>query len=129
MSAAAFLFSTPPARKLSLALLATTIATLLPAYHLALIGQDLNGSRILYLPAAGFCVLCAHLVYTKRFAAGALLLASAVILRVNLNAWHEDALLADRVCAGTTAQAPIHDRRGIVFFANGYLECRELKKR
>ena len=119
----------PPARRVSLALLATTVAALLPAYHLALIGQDLNGSRILYLPAAAFCVLCAHLVHTKRLAAAALILASGVILRVNLSAWHEDAILADQVCAGTTAQAPIHDRKGIVFFANGYAECRELKKR
>ncbi|MGA7238258.1 MAG: hypothetical protein WBY44_21405 [Bryobacteraceae bacterium] len=129
MSAAALVFSTPPTRRVLLALLASTVAALLPAYHLALIGQDLNGSRILYLPAAAFCVLCAHLVHTKRLAAAALILASGVILRVNLSAWHEDAILADQVCAGTTAQAPIHDRKGIVFFANGYAECRELKKR
>ncbi len=129
VSAAALVFSVPSARRVSLALLATTVAALLPAYHLALIGQDLNGSRILYLPAAAFCVLCAHLVRTKRLAAAALILACGVILRVNLNAWHEDAVLADQVCAGTTAQAPIHDRKGIVFFANGYAECRELKKR
>jgi hypothetical protein len=129
VSAAALVLSTPPAQRVSLALLATTVAALLPAYHLALIGQDLNGSRILYLPAAGFCVLCAHLVHAKRFAAAGLVLASAVILRVNLNAWHEDAVLADRICAGAAAQAPTHDRKGIVFFANGYAECRELKKR
>jgi hypothetical protein len=128
-SAAALVFSIPPARRVSLALLATTVGALLPAYHLALIGQDLNGSRILYLPAVGFCVLCAHLVHTRRLAAAALIVASAVILRVNLNAWHEDAILADQVCAGATAQAPVHDRKGIVFFANGYAECRELKKR
>lgn len=126
---AALVFSTPPARRMALALLATTVAALLPAYHLALIGQDLNGSRILYLPAAAFCVLCAHMVHTKRLAAAALILASGVILRINLNAWHEDAVLADQVCAGTTTQMPIHDRKGIVFFANGYAECRELKKR
>lgn len=128
-SAGALLFSPPPARRLSLTLLATTVAALLPAYHLALIGQDLNGSRILYLPAVGFCVLCAHLVDTRRLAAAGLILASAVTLRINLNAWHEDAVLADQVCVGVTAQAPVHDRKGIVFFANGYKECRELKKR
>ena len=33
---------TPP-RRVSVALLATTVGALLPAYHLALIGQDLNG--------------------------------------------------------------------------------------
>jgi hypothetical protein len=127
--AAALVFATPPARRLSLALLTTTVGALLPAYHLALIGQDLNGSRILYLPAVGFCVLCAHLVHTKRLAAAGLVLASAVMLRVNLNAWHEDAILADQVCAGATTQAPVHDRKGIVFFANGYAECRELRTR
>lgn len=128
-SAAALVFSKPPARRVSLALLATTAGALLPAYHLALIGQDLNGSRILYLPAVGFCVLCAHLVHTRRLTAAALIVASVVILWVNLNAWHDDAVLADQVCAGVTEQAPIHDRKGIVFFANGYAECRKLKKR
>ncbi len=127
--AAALIFGGSPRRRLSLALLATTVAALLPAYHLALIGQDLNGSRILYLPAAAFCVLCAHLVHTKRIAAAALILASAAVLRVNLGAWHEDAILADQICAGVSSQAPIHDRKGIVFFANGYAECRELKGR
>lgn len=127
--AAALIFAAPLARRLSLALLATTVAALLPAYHLALIGQDLNGSRILYLPAAGFCVLCAHLVHAKRLAAAALILASGIILRVNLNAWHEDAVLADRICGGLSSQAPVHDRKGIVFFANGYAECRQLKQR
>jgi hypothetical protein len=128
-SVAALVLSRHPARRISLALLATTVGALLPAYHLALIGQDLDGSRILYLPAAGFCILCAHLVHTRRLAAAALIVGSAVILRVNLNAWHEDAVLADQVCGGATAQAPVHDRKGIVFFANGYAECRELKKR
>jgi hypothetical protein len=128
-STAALIFTAPLRSRESLALLAATVAALLPAYHLALIGQDLNGSRILYLPATGFCVLCAHLVHTKRLAAAALILASALILRVNLNAWHDDAVLAGQVCAGTTAQAPIHDRKGIVFFANGYAECRELQKK
>jgi hypothetical protein len=119
----------PPARRITVALLGTTVGVLLPAYHLALIGPDLNGSRILYLPAAGFCVLCAHLVYRRKLAVAALVLASIVMLRVNLAAWHDDAMLADQVCAGTTTQAPVHDRKGIVFFANGYAECRELKGR
>jgi hypothetical protein len=129
LAAAALIFAAPPRRRVSLALLATTVAVLLPAYHLALIGEDLNGSRILYLPAAAFCVLCAHLVHTRRTAAAALILASAVILRVNLNAWHANAVLADQVCSGTTSQRPVHDRNGVVFFANGYAECLKLKKK
>lgn len=128
-SAGAIVFSACPRRRVSLALLATTVAALLPAYHLALIGQDLNGSRILYLPAAAFCVLCAHLVSMKRAAAAVLILASVVALRSNLNAWHEDAVLADQICSGVSSQAPIHDRKGVVFFANGYAECRQLKQR
>jgi hypothetical protein len=127
--AAAVLLGAPPARRVSLALLATTVGALLPAYHLALIGQDLNGSRILYLPAVGFCVLCAHLVHGKRLPAAGFIIASAVMLRVNLNAWHANAILADRICAGTANEPPMHDRNGIVLFANGYAECRELKKR
>ncbi len=127
LGAAALLMSAAPARRASACLLAATVAALMPAYHLALIGQDLNGSRVLYLPAAGFCVWCARMVETKKLAAAALAVASLVMLRVNLAAWHEDAVLADRVCAGTTSQAPVHDRKGVVFFANGYAECRELK--
>ena len=129
LAAAALLGAAPPARRVSVGLLAATVFALLPAYHLALIGQDLNGSRILYLPAAGFCVLCAHLARSQRWVAVALIAASLVMLRVNLAAWHENAALADEVCAGTTAQAPVHDRKGIVFFANGYAECRALKGR
>lgn len=129
LGAAALLVATAPARRVSAGLLAATVAALMPAYHLALIGQDLNGSRVLYLPAAGFCVWCAHAVERKKFAAAALVIASLIMLRTNLGAWHEDAVLADQVCAGTTAQAPVHDRKGVVFFANGYAECRELKGR
>ena len=128
VSAATLILASPPSCRISLALLGTTVGTLLPAYHLALIGHDLNGSRILYLPAAGFCVLCGRLVQTRRTLAAALILSSALILRINLSAWHDDAILADQVCAGTTSQLPIHDRKGVVFFANGYAECRELKR-
>jgi hypothetical protein len=129
MTAAALLWGVAPARRASLGLLGVTVGALLPAYHLALIGQDLNGSRILYLPAAGFCVLCARVVGARRLTAAALIVASATMLRINLNAWHANAMLADRICAGGGAEPPRHDRNGIVLFANGYEECRELKKR
>jgi hypothetical protein len=127
--AAALFLGAPPSRRVSLALLATTVAALLPAYHLALIGPDLNGSRVLYLPAAGFGVLCAHMASCKRLVACGLILASAVLLRVNLIAWHANAVLADQICSGSSPLPPIHDRNGIVLFANGYAECRELKQR
>jgi len=112
--------------RIALSMLALTIGALLPAYHLALIGDNLNGSRILYMPAVGFCVLCAQLVQTRRLAATALMVCTAAILLHNLDAWHRNAVLADRVCAGVTSQAPVHDLNGVVFFANGYKECVEM---
>jgi hypothetical protein len=113
-------------RRIALSMLALTIGALLPAYHLALIGDNLNGSRILYMPAVGLCVLCAHLVRTKRLAAAALMVCTGAILLHNLDAWHRNAILADQVCTGATTQAPVHDLNGVVFFANGYKECMEM---
>jgi hypothetical protein len=112
--------------RIALSMLALTIGALLPAYHLALIGDNLNGSRILYLPAVGFCVLCAHLLQSKRRAAALLVISTGAILLHNLDAWHRNAVLADQVCTGATIQAPVHDLNGVVFFANGYQECVEM---
>jgi hypothetical protein len=112
--------------RIALSMVALTIGALLPAYHLALIGDNLNGSRILYMPAVGFCVLCAQLIETRRLAATALMVCTGAILLHNLDAWHRNAVLADRVCAGVTTQAPVHDLNGVVFFANGYKECVEM---
>jgi hypothetical protein len=115
-------------RRVALSMLILTIGAVLPAYHLALIGDNLNGSRILYLPATGFCVLCAYLVQRNKLAAVALIVATGTILLHNLDAWHRNAVLADQVCAGTSRQAPVHDLNGVVFFANGYRECVEMKR-
>jgi hypothetical protein len=119
-------FTNRLSRRIALSMLALTIGALLPAYHLALIGDSLNGSRILYLPAVGFCVLCAHLVQNKRLPAALLVVCTGAILLHNLDAWHRNAVLADQVCAGATTQAPVHDLNGVVFFANGYKECVEM---
>jgi hypothetical protein len=115
-------------RRLALSMLALTIGAVLPAYHLALIGDNLSGSRILYLPAAGFCVLCAYLIQRSRLPAVVLVVSTAVILLHNLDAWHRNAILADQVCSGASTQAPVHDLNGVVFFANGYRECVEMKR-
>ena len=119
-------FANRLSRRIVLSMLAVTIGALLPAYHLALIGDNLNGSRILYLPALGFCVLCAHLLQSKRLAAALLVVCTGAILLHNLDAWHRNAVLADQVCAGATTQSPVHDLNGVVFFANGYKECVEM---
>jgi len=116
-------------RRIVWPMLALTIGALAPAYHLALIGDNLNGSRILYLPAIGICVLCAHLVHSKPVVAAVAMVCTGAILLHNLDAWHRNAVLADRVCAGATTQAPVHDLNGVVFFANGYKECLAMKRR
>jgi hypothetical protein len=115
-------------RRVALSMLALTIGAVLPAYHLALIGDNLNGSRILYLPAAGFCVLCAYLTERSRLAVAVLVVSTGVVLLHNLDAWHRNAILADQVCGGASTQAPVHDLNGVVFFANGYKECVEMKR-
>jgi hypothetical protein len=120
-------FSSRLSRRIAVCTVALTIGALVPAYHLALIGENLNGSRILYLPAAGFCVLLAHLLRAKPLLIAACVVCSGAILLHNLDAWHRNAVLADRVCAGVSSQAPVHDLNGVVFFANGYRECAEMK--
>jgi hypothetical protein len=121
-------YATRLTRRVAISMLALTVGALTPAYHLALIGDNLNGSRILYLPAIGLCVLCAHLLRSKRVAAVTVMFCTGAILLHNLDAWHRNAVLADRVCAGVASQAPVHDLNGVVFFANGYQECLEMKR-
>jgi hypothetical protein len=118
-------------RRILIGLTAVTIGATLPAYHLALIGDSLMGSRVLYLPAVGFCALCGHMSARNRPAAALLVIGMAGILAHNLRTWHQVAELADRTCAAAAAGAhpkAIHDINGIVLFANGFSECVALKR-
>jgi hypothetical protein len=123
------------------ALLSMTAFALLPAIHLALIGESCLGSRILYLPSVGFCVLCAHLMATHKSSArrvitqAVLVVSVAVVLAHNLRGWHQTARLADRFCqdiaegkAEPVDSEPPSVVHGVFFFANGLPECVSLKR-
>jgi hypothetical protein len=121
-------------------LLSMTACTLLPAIHLALIGESCLGSRILYLPSVGFSVLCAHLMATSKSVAWrvitqtALVVSVSVVLAYNLHAWHQTSRMADRFCADIAngkepvvfAAPSVVD--GVFFFANGLSECVSMKR-
>jgi len=68
------------------------------------IGADLEKSRLLYLPLAGFAVLVASLRPSK--AAWALILAAnALMLTVNLTIWRDVGRMTQRTCAQPPASA------------------------
>ncbi len=119
----------PSPRRL-LWLLAAAVATMLPAYHLGLIGDSLNGSRVLYLPSLAFCVFLAHLIGERRGAAILLMLCTAGLLFHNLQAWHAAAQEAGRECSAPmpVTGKPRWSLYGVPYFANGYEECRELNR-
>ncbi|HME10133.1 MAG TPA: hypothetical protein VKG25_23955 [Bryobacteraceae bacterium] len=128
-------------RRVCTGMIFATGCALLPALHRALIGQSELGSRILYLPSVGFCVLCGHCVaarksrLTRLITASLLVASAATALTYNLRVWHQAAVLADQFCSevaaggGTaeTAKAP-GVVRGVFFFANGLSDCVSMKK-
>ena len=95
--------------RVAASLLAMTMCAEAPAITLALLGQSIQGSRILYLPSVSFCLLCAHLLSSARSKRSstlgfvALALSTGMILVENLNAWHRAALRADEVCSNAAA--------------------------
>jgi hypothetical protein len=109
------------------------IALLLPVLSRGLIGRDLLGSRILYLPVAGFSILLAVLlegivVETQRaIIAAGLLLFFAGTLEHNLRIWGRVSRLALRTCQEGARGKPITNLPaeidGVYFFRNGYHEC------
>ncbi len=116
-----------------LRLIAATCCAVLPAIHLALIGQSAMGSRVLYLPGALFALLPGSLLRDgdkRRIAVAAMmLLGMAGILEHNLSAWHSTALQAEAACR--TAQpgaaqpgtpVPVTNS-GVPLFQNGFAEC------
>ena len=115
-----------------IALLATTVACVIPAVHLALIGQSGIGSRILYLPSLPFCVLIGLLAGMQRSLVSATLALSLIgVLGHNLSAWHGTAILAGHACQSASEAAasdytihePSRTVNGVPFFANGFQEC------
>lgn len=123
-------------RRTALILVACTITSVLPAFHLLAIGQDLLGSRILYLSAIPFALLLTVLISsvnrTRIIGAGVVLFYIAALTH-NLSIWGRVADLADRTCVAAAPRltnAPSAAILGIPvaidgvsFFANGFAEC------
>ena len=94
-------------------LLATTLLWVIapPAQHLLLIGQDMSGSCILYLPAVGFALFFGLLAENSA-ASGALrvLLPAGLILfqftslKHNLAIWRDVARLSQNACVTLSAE-------------------------
>jgi hypothetical protein len=122
--------------------LAFTIAAALPVQHLLLIGADLEKSRVLYLPAAGFALLAAFAlesVWKRRMAAvaaAAILIFQLAALDHNLAVWNRVSTLGRSACqqAGAAIQQTGRDaivvglpnvKDGVYFLRNGFPECVE----
>jgi hypothetical protein len=119
--------------------LAVILVAFLPVQHLLLIGPELTGSRVLYLPTLGFALLWATILSsitpaTLRTAFACLLLISELVfLRHNISIWQEVAHLSQQVCrdvgAMTKGGHPVFVTdlpatfKGVYFLANGFPGC------
>ncbi len=115
----------PAGRLMRLRFIAATICAVLPAIHLALIGQSVMGSRVLYLAGAPFGLLVGSLTGNGRrhiWMGAVLVLGMLGILENNLNAWHANAIQAHAACERPTPATPV-TADGVFLFQNGYAEC------
>lgn len=120
----------------SLWLISGVIAAVVPAIHLALVGENLLGSRVLYLPSTVYCIWFAHQVIldtrVSRLLVCGILLTQTVFLWHNLTAWRQAAALAESICS--EPNLPRREvlsiptvYRGAYVFSNGYEDCLKLK--
>ena len=122
--------------------LAFTIAAALPVQHLLLIGADLEKSRVLYLPAAGFALLAAFALESvwkwkmASAAAAAILVFELTALSHNLAIWKRVSATGQSACqqVGAAIQQTGRDaivvglpnvKDGVYFLRNGFPECVE----
>lgn len=121
------------------------VLSALPAVSQLLIGPDLEKSRVLYLPSAGFCLFLAALARAlpprSRIAVAAVLLCfQAIALEHNLRGWQSAsetvraACAAAAKCAIATGERPVvtglpRTLHGVYAFANGFPECVAMQTR
>jgi hypothetical protein len=137
---AGFLLRASPSRTRLAASLLFVIAAVLPAQHLLLIGSDLSGARVLYLPAVGLALFWGFTVdglpaNSIRIAlAAGLLIFQTAALEHNLAIWREVAFRSQGICrdfGAEIARAPgpvaVRDlpatRNGVYFLKNGFPQC------
>jgi len=102
---------------------------------------DLEKSRLVYLPSAGFCLLVASALSTLelanlRWAAGFAILAfNLTALLHNLTGWESAAAKSKTVCEAVAAcsnpasvEGLPRSLNGVYFFANGLPECVRIER-
>lgn len=127
-------------RRLMLAALVMTIAAALPVEHLLLIGSDLNGARVLYLPTLGFALFWGLLAQTAHTLKAQILVVSGLVffqlaaLEHNLSLWGEVAALGRQSCrfiarelvddnSPVTVQNLPAKWKGVYFLKNSFSAC------
>jgi hypothetical protein len=146
LAAAGFLRWSNGSRRRLLLSLAFVILAVLPAQHLLLIGADLSGARILYLPSVGLALFwgfavegCAHRIARLALPAGLLLFQTAA-LEHNLGIWRDVAFRSQQICRNFGAEIardprPVSVRNlpatmdGVFFLKNGFPQCVAINSR
>jgi hypothetical protein len=119
------------------------VLTAAPAVSQLAIGPDLEKSRVLYLPSAGFCLLVGVLAGSARMrtaVAAILMVFQAATLWHNLTGWRMASEMVESVCriasdcAAGTGTVPRVDGlpktwHGVYAFANGFTECAGMNRR
>jgi len=108
------LFQCRAERRVLIFALAITVLGSLPALPQLLIGADLEKSRSLYLPSAGFCLLLGALAAGKRqvICLAAIAAFHFAVLQRNLSIWGEVSMLARQVCQ--QGAAAVAEARGTI---------------
>ncbi len=119
----------------------------LPALPLLLIGSDLAGARVLYLPSVGFSLLWLLILNSLKNKPAALVLGSSTLLfqfaalRHNQQIWVQVAQSARQACLDTARFQSQNPRtalavsglpatlHGVFFFKNGFPQCVALAAR
>lgn len=129
----------PNARRL-VGCLCLVVAASLPVQHLLLLGPDMSGARVLYLPVLGVSLLWGSLLERcgRRshfiMLAAALLASQVVMLEHNLAIWNEVAHLSQQTCRAFGQTLETEGGRasvvglpavwnGVYFLRNGFAEC------
>jgi hypothetical protein len=131
---AAYLYIALRARRDRLVLLGLllTVIAALPAYHLLLIGPDLEKSRVLYLGSAGFALALAALCRGIPQRGGAAAIATIIAfqtlaLRHNLRIWDSAAKVYSQACDQAASPESLPVLLHGVYLGSGLPECIDLQ--
>jgi hypothetical protein len=122
------------------ACIALVLAAALPAQQLLLIGSDLAGARVLYLPTLGIALLWGVLLESStKWQAGILLSGGLLFFQIaalehNMTIWRDVARLSHETCASFAKEigpgeqsVRVRDlprmRNGVFFLTNGFVQC------